>query len=149
MAAKRAVPPEPDRLFALIEPLLAAESVEALLESAKRALESLTQAYATSIFITDGASVVREAWQPEDVAPLARPVRALVQTARRPHPHARPRAPEVRGGREPERRLHLRHRRNPHHQVGQPRDRLALSRRRERLELGRPDLRRPVRTLRE
>jgi len=72
MAAKRAVPPEPDRLFALIEPLLAAESVEALLESAKRALESLTQAYATSIFITDGASVVREVWQPEDDARRAR-----------------------------------------------------------------------------
>jgi len=68
MATDPVVPPDSDRLFLLLEPLLAAESVETLLESAKRALGGFTQAYATAIFITDGASVVREAWQPEDDA---------------------------------------------------------------------------------
>ena len=68
MARRPAAPPDPDRLFAILEPLLTAESVETLLEAAKRVLGSITQAHATAIFITDGASVVREAWQPEDDA---------------------------------------------------------------------------------
>jgi PAS domain-containing protein len=72
VAADPAIPPDPGRLLGLLEPLFTADSVEALLESATRVLESVTQAYATAIFITDGASVVHEAWQPEDDARRAR-----------------------------------------------------------------------------
>ena len=67
-----AIPPDPARFLSALEPVLAAETVEAMLEQAARFLGGLTQAYATAIFVTDGASVVHEAWQPEDDARRAR-----------------------------------------------------------------------------
>ena len=68
MSGDPALPADPARILAALEPILAAESIEELLERAKRFLGSLTQAYATAIFVTDASIVVREAWQPEDDA---------------------------------------------------------------------------------
>jgi len=59
-------------MLAALEPLLAAPTVEAVLEGATRFIGGFTKAYATAIFVTDGASVVHEAWQPEDEGRRAR-----------------------------------------------------------------------------
>jgi PAS domain-containing protein len=65
-------PPDPARVLSGLEPVLAAESVETLLERATQLLNTLTQAHATAIFVTDGANVVHEAWQPGNEARRAR-----------------------------------------------------------------------------
>ena len=72
MTSVPAIPPDPARILAALEPVLAAESVEAVLEQATHLLGGITQAYATAIFVTDGASVVHEAWLPQDDARRAR-----------------------------------------------------------------------------
>ncbi|HEY6865839.1 MAG TPA: PAS domain-containing protein [Candidatus Eisenbacteria bacterium] len=58
--------PDPDRLFELFESMIAADTVEGLLAECARQMGALTEAHASAIFVTDGASVVHEAWQPED-----------------------------------------------------------------------------------
>ena len=72
MSSDAAPPPEPERLLELLEPLMAAESVDTLLDGARQLLGALGGSFATAIFVTDGASVVHEAWQPEDEARRAR-----------------------------------------------------------------------------
>ena len=72
MSAKPAIPPDPARILTALEPVLAAESVEAMLEQATQFFGALTQAYATAIFVTDGENVVHEAWQHQDDARHAR-----------------------------------------------------------------------------
>lgn len=72
MTSGAGVPPDPARLVTGLEPVLAAESVESVLEQATLLLNTLTRADATAIFVTDGANVVHEAWQPADEARRAR-----------------------------------------------------------------------------
>lgn len=66
MARPPSTHPDPERLFELLEAMLAADSVDALLAECARRMGGLTEAHASAIFVTDGASVVHEAWQPED-----------------------------------------------------------------------------------
>jgi PAS domain-containing protein len=72
MSSDVSPPPEPERLLELLEPLIAADTIEALLDHARRLLDAPGESFATAIFVTDGASVVHEAWQPEDEARRAR-----------------------------------------------------------------------------
>ena len=55
-----------ERMIALFQPLLGAESLDALLEQALQLIRPFMAAYAVAIFVTDGGSIVREAWLPKD-----------------------------------------------------------------------------------
>src|SRR5437879_314064 len=72
MNPKAAGSSEPERLFDLLEPLLAAETLPALLDLAAASLGQLTEVHAVAVFVTDGQSVVGESWHGADEARRAR-----------------------------------------------------------------------------
>jgi len=59
-------PSEPGRLLDVLEPLVAADTLPALLECAVHVVASLEGAEAVAAFVTEGANVVAEAWRVAD-----------------------------------------------------------------------------------
>ncbi len=72
MSAKRPSPADAQNILAGLEPLFAADTVETVLEQAAALLGGLTEAHATALLLTDGSSVVHEAWHPADEGRRAR-----------------------------------------------------------------------------
>ena len=78
--------PDAERVLALLEPVMEAESLEAAAGEVVRQLGSFTQAFATALYLTERGAIMREAWHPKDDVRRARlgpHFRGLVmQTAR-------------------------------------------------------------------
>lgn len=68
MTAAPREPSDTGRLLDLLEPLVTAETLPALLECAVQAVSSLGHAETVAAFVTEGTSVMAEAWQVPDEA---------------------------------------------------------------------------------
>lgn len=72
MTERKGAAPDAERVLALLEPVMAAESVEAVVAEAARQLGAFTLAFATAVFQVERGGILQEAWHPKDDVRCAR-----------------------------------------------------------------------------